>query len=373
MAVLCLFEFDLAGNSRPHPVCPPHFVPALVASIATTLESMLEKIFAKHKVDEKVRVYLLSKNIVTFGQFAGLADDKTDVGEGICIPAVLDKQNWLVCAPVKSAWQEAEAYVQAELVQIKRGKFTDMDDPIEAEVRIKKTNHFNDRYHLRLAAHLVGCDSLAGRCVREHDRKTPTAQDTTKVKSLAHKPGDREKQGEPDGEDQPLNRYRFMYKHRVLMNTLALAVAPEWADADFSVYLDFHEWMVLKFQEKRGQLPPLAAVVDADFQMRTKWIGMMRNDQKTMTEAIKACRTEWVSFFSDLHESPDDMSGQEPSHKRGRRDLPRIDVDPNTGRDICGHFNKGKCTYGDRCKFAHTCNVKGCGFKHVASENHAVL
>ena len=209
--------------------------------MAAALEARLVKLFDKHGVSEPVRQYLLSKNMITLGQFAGLADDKKDVGDGICLPAGIDPTERLLCQPVKSAWQEAEAYVIAELTQIKKGKFTDLDDPIDPEVRIKKTSNFNDYYHIRLPAHLIGSDTLAGPCVREHERKTPTVQDLQKVNSLAHKSGGRDKSdGHVDG-DRPSTRYRVMYKHRVLMNTLALAVAPEWADADWSVLLDYHE------------------------------------------------------------------------------------------------------------------------------------
>jgi len=357
--------------------------------MAAALESKLEKLLSKHKVDGKVRAYLLSKNLTTVGQFASLADSKADVGDGICLPAGLEVKDRTLCGAVKMAWLEAEAHVTAELDQIKKGKFTDLDDPIDPEVRIKKTTNFIGRYHIRLPAHLIGCDTLAGRCVREHERKTPTAQNIMKIKSLAYKP-DASDKGTAEEEKGPLTRYKFMYKHRVLMNTLALAVAPDWDEADWSILLDYHEWMVLKlFEEKKGQLPPLAAVMEADFQMRTKWIEVMRNDKKTMTEAVKLCRTEWVSLFSDMHEGQvkrkddgpeanpkrarkDAGPTQEAPSKRARRDLPRIQVDPKTGEDICPFYNQGKCTFGSRCKYAHVCNVRGCGAKHAACDNHTM-
>lgn len=348
--------------------------------MAAAFDAKLEKLFTKHAVDDKIRVYLLSKNIVSMGQFAGLADSKPDVAEGICVPGGLDPQNRTACQPVKTAWQEAEAYVTAELEQIRKGKFTDLDDPIDPEVRIKKDTSFNNHYHIRLPPHLTGCDTLAGRCVREHERKTPTAPNIMKVKSLAHKADEKDKGANEDGE-RPLTRFKFMYKHRVLMNTMAFAVAPEWDDADWSSLLDYHEWMVLKlYEEKKGHLPPLAAVVEADFQMRIKWVESMRNDRKTLTEAIKLCRIESVSLYSDLHEpatqsnQPTKRHGgdtaQESPQKRARREVPRIDKDPKTGKGICAFYNIGKCSFGTRCKASHMCNVKGCGDTHMASDNH---
>ena len=165
--------------------------------MAAELEGRLVKLLAKHGVDEKIHQYLKEKGKLTIGQFAGLADSKADVGDGICVPAGLDKADWPVCQPVKSAWQEADAYVAAELDQIRKGKTTDLDDPIDPEVRKKKTNNFVEYYHMRLSAHLIGSDTLAGRCLREHERKTPTAPDIRKVKSLGHKPSE---SGEHDEE-----------------------------------------------------------------------------------------------------------------------------------------------------------------------------
>ena len=97
---------------------------------------------------------------------------------------------------------------------------------------------------------------------------------------------------------------------------------------------------------------------------------MMRNDNKSMTEAVKACRTEWVSLFSDLHDRQEEVVNQERHLKRGRREVVRIDIDPKSGKDIYSFYNEGKYTVDERCKFAHVCDVKGCGSSHAAFENH---
>ena len=112
--------------------------------MAAELDSRLAKLSAKHGVDAKVATYLKEKAKLTIGQFAGLADSKADVGEGICTPAGLDVGDRLVCQLVKPAWMDADAYVTAELNQIKERKSCDLDDPIDAEVRKRKTNNFND-------------------------------------------------------------------------------------------------------------------------------------------------------------------------------------------------------------------------------------
>ena len=142
----------------------------------------------KHNVDTKVDEYLIAKGMLMVVQLAGLADSKADVGEGICLPAGLDPKDRPLCQPVKAAWQEAEALVSGELDLIRKGKMGDLDDPIEPEVRIKKTNTFTEYYNIRLPAHLIGSDSLAGRCLREYERKAPNVQYINKVKSLAYRP-----------------------------------------------------------------------------------------------------------------------------------------------------------------------------------------
>lgn len=85
-------------------------------------EEMLDKLLAKHKVDDKVKAYLLSKDVVTLGQFAGLADDKRDVGEGLCTPRGLDVTDRILCQPVECAWQEAKTYMLAEFDKSGRAK-----------------------------------------------------------------------------------------------------------------------------------------------------------------------------------------------------------------------------------------------------------
>ncbi|CAK0883480.1 unnamed protein product, partial [Prorocentrum cordatum] len=129
------------------------------------------------------------KGMLTVGQFAGLADSKADSVAGICVPAGLDGNDRPLCQPVKAAWQEAEALVAGELDLIRKGKGGDWDDPIDPEVREKKTASFVGYYHIRLPAHLMGSDTLAGRLVREHERRAPTVHDLRKVRALNSEAG----------------------------------------------------------------------------------------------------------------------------------------------------------------------------------------
>ena len=353
-----------------------------------TLECDLKKLLQKYEVDAKIETYLITHKCLTVVKFAALADEKIDVADGICVPAGMDKSDRPLCGPVKSAWAEAEAMAQAALVAIKRGKVCDLDDPIDPTVRQKITLDFVGHYHIKLPAHLLGSDTLVGRMVREYERKLPTAFDIRKVKSLAYlasKPGEQftvtcSPGGDLSGaladgdDDAPLTTHVFIYKHRVLMNVMSLAVSPNWADADWSVLLDYHEWVVLKmFEKKKGRMPSLGAIREADHQLRTKWVEKQRQEGKTTTEAVKLCRVEFADLFADLHTHlPPDESPSIPGRKEAklpRKELPRVDKDRDRN-DICKFYNDGKCTYGRRCRLKHVCNVRGCGQSHAACDAH---
>eukprot|EP00959_Pyramimonas_sp_CCMP1952_P397163 8321861-Pyramimonas_sp.AAC.1 len=67
--------------------------------MALELDPRLDKLLRKRGVDEQVFAYLKTKQIVTICKFAGLADTKADVGEGICTPAGLDASDRPLCQP----------------------------------------------------------------------------------------------------------------------------------------------------------------------------------------------------------------------------------------------------------------------------------
>ena len=314
--------------------------------------------------------------MLVVGQFAGLADSKADSVAGISVAAGLDGDCRLPRQPVKATWQEADALVAGEFDLIRKGKSGDWGDPIDPEAREKKTASFVGYYHIRLPAHLMGSDTLAGRLVREHERRAPTVHDLRKVRALNSEagvsaPGGGSGAKVNDDTSDSYSAVGFMYKHRVLMNTLALAAAPDWASADWSVLLDYHEWVVVKlFKRKNGRTPSVDAVAEADRQMRAKWVEAVRSDGKSLTAAVQTCRTEWVSVFSELRGDRSGVDGdvQQPAAKKSRVALQR--VESFGGEQICKFYNDGKCTYGKKCRYLHMCNVKGCGQSHPACEGH---
>ena len=93
------------------------------------LEDALERLLRKHDVDKRVDAYLVDKGILMLIKFSALADTKADVGDGICVPAGLSKEDRPLCGPVKSAWREAEAMTEARLQHTKMGQMSDLDAP----------------------------------------------------------------------------------------------------------------------------------------------------------------------------------------------------------------------------------------------------
>ena len=72
------------------------------------LDVRLSKLLQKHGVGPKVVQYVRDKNILTVGQFAGLAGSKVDSVEGICVPAGLDGKDRPLCQPVKTAMPQRQ-------------------------------------------------------------------------------------------------------------------------------------------------------------------------------------------------------------------------------------------------------------------------
>ncbi len=52
-----------------------------------------------------------------------------------------------------------------------------------------------------------------------------------------------------------------------------------------------------------------------------------------------------------------------PASVGGPRSSERISH-TTSGKEICRRFNSGRCTLGERCVYAHTCDSPGCGESH---------
>eukprot|EP00959_Pyramimonas_sp_CCMP1952_P197079 4121217-Pyramimonas_sp.AAC.1 len=83
--------------------------------------------------------------------------------------------------------------------------------------------------------------------------------------------------------------------------------------------------------------------------MRAKWVESVRDDGKSLTEAVQTCRSEWAPLFSELHGDRSIVAGdaQQPAAKESRVAPQRVE---SFGSDqICKFYNDGKCNYGKKC------------------------
>ena len=63
--------------------------------------------------------------------------------------------------------------------------------------------------------------------------------------------------------------WEFLNKHRTLMLAYAMAAAPEWASADPSLLLEYHEYVISKALETdRVKRPQLRSIIQADHDQR---------------------------------------------------------------------------------------------------------
>eukprot|EP00959_Pyramimonas_sp_CCMP1952_P041072 858596-Pyramimonas_sp.AAC.1 len=89
-----------------------------------------------------------------------------------------------------------------------------------------------------------------GRLVREHEREAPVVRGLRKVRVLVNDAA----QFKHDG--NKMSACTLTYKRCVLMNAMAWAAAPDWASSEWSVLLDYHEWVVLVCEEKKTGASP---------------------------------------------------------------------------------------------------------------------
>eukprot|EP00972_Heterocapsa_arctica_P107800 15876702-Heterocapsa_arctica.AAC.1 len=76
--------------------------------------------------------------------------------------------------------------------------------------------------------------------------------------------------------------------------------------ASLTDLLDYHEWTLQKALEIRGgKRPTVEAVINADFEMRTRWmLSYVQEEYRTFNECVKYHRAQSAILFSDLHPPP---------------------------------------------------------------------
>ena len=89
-------------------------------------------------------------------------------------------------------------------------------------------------------------------------------------------------------EQQGASIWEFLHKHRTLMLAYAMAAAPEWASADLSLLLEYHDYVVSKALETdREKRPQLRSIIQADHETRGRWMLYLR-----VRIVTKVCQTQ---------------------------------------------------------------------------------
>ena len=160
--------------------------------------------------------------------------------------------------------------------------------------------------------------------------------------------------------------------------------------------LEYHWWVMGKALEtnKGGQWPAVTSILEADLQMRTKWmLSWVQNEGTTFTEVVEKHRCQSAYLFAGLTTEvrpPQNQNERPPAKRAGSFPAPeeratkRLDAQPipedsqdfqldkktADGRLKWFFYNKKSCKAGDRCKFDHSCNWPKCHKKHARVDHH---
>ena len=197
-------------------------------------------------------------------------------------------------------------------------------------------------------------------------------------------------------EQQVASIWEFLCKHRTLMLAYGKVAAPEWASADLSLLLEYHEHKISKALETdQGKKPQLRSITQADHETRGRWMLYLRqNSDKSLSDAVMYHRSQSAFLWTGIHNAsvtmnvagrssrPRSKSRRRPrtrSQKREQRserdkgDAFRLESCTEKGETICTFFNKGKCVKGAQCPMAHVCNYPGCfSSTHARVQQHPV-
>ena len=191
-------------------------------------------------------------------------------------------------------------------------------------------------------------------------------------------------------------------KHLQCMIAYNHATGPDFDMAHLTDLLDYHTWVLSKALDVPfKKRPTIAALMEADLQMRTRWMLSWRQREfPTFSETIKHHRGQSAFLFSDMNrQAPDSGRQQSESssqrtpgdqrrnrsrseRRQGRSKVHQGNVsadewkglerfNPRTKGHRCQFYNKrGGCRRGAACPDAHECDFPGCGMKHPRIEFH---
>ena len=204
--------------------------------------------------------------------------------------------------------------------------------------------------------------------------------------------------------------WEFRDRHLVTMIGYVQAGAPEFEQIGLTQALDYHEWVLKKATAPRGSVS-IAALVEADYRMRTAWmLSYVSGDHRLLKDAVTHHRGQSAYLFAEVNRAQDrtDTTGggqPNPRNQQPKRALPWPAESPRkearkeagrpkgrgsagaaaqlksgtegflehrtkAGTDRCKWYTKGKCNKGSSCAFEHSCNFPGCGQRHPRVDHH---
>ena len=392
-------------------------MPAMAIQDAQGMLAELRDILQDNFVQEEVITWLANNRIFTVAAFADLADDRQQIVDAVIAPAGLDKANAIACQPIRTAWRIAEATTKAALEARAKGEEVEGSFALSTDQRRRLDHNVKAHFNFRWPTTLSPGDTLLGKLGRFFTKKTrfcPRLEEVKTVYDRAEKTKVTLQMGgggaitglrEEHAEDKVGNVWTFRNKHLVLMIAYVHAGSPTFDHADLTELLDYHEWLIQKMVEvKNNRRPTMAAVVQADFDMRAKWMmGYVLDEHASFMDSVKAYRAMSPVIFADIHPTaPAQPAGEHDGGKRGARtrkraharssssgdddyvksDKPKKQAkgpgkgkqQPSKPKAPCRFFNKGSCENGRDCKFAHTCDYVGangpCLKRHARVDHH---
>ena len=228
------------------------------------------------------------------------------------------------------------------------------------------------------------------------------------------KPGGRVTGKEAHGPSPVRGLWKLRERHFQLMIAYNHASYPEFDNADLTLLLEYHQWIMEKAIEGTYDSKRVYALMLADFQMRTRWMLSWRSKEfNSFSEVVRHHRGHSAYLFSDLpaggekrqrsrsrsRSRPRKVQGEKRQRSRSRsRSRPRKvqgnsaaathNTPPkadkgsgdtwqglvrinNEGKRICPFYNKTKgCLKGSRCADEHECDYPGCGRRHSRAAVH---
>eukprot|EP00959_Pyramimonas_sp_CCMP1952_P049662 1037793-Pyramimonas_sp.AAC.1 len=112
---------------------------------------------------------------------------------------------------------------------------------------------------------------------------------------------------------------QFGRRHMMLMVGYAHAAGPDWEKASLTTLLDYHEWVMKKAYEGDRTREKIKRLMDADYEMRTKWtLGYSTEEHPTLTAAIQHHRSESAYLFQDINKKTNTYGQYEQNEDNNR-------------------------------------------------------